>query len=104
MSSATGQPAPARVQPESPCCSAPLEPCWSPRAVVRAQQEGSMGTATKTGFAAMIACAPCDPATEATARAFVQEIRSNVDAWYTDEISHAEMRARVERRRRIPLR
>jgi len=33
-------------------------------------------------FAAMIALDPCDLATEATARAFVDEIRSNVDAWY----------------------
>jgi len=44
-----------------------------------------MATATKMGFAAMIACDPCDPTTTATARELVTQIRANVDAWYTQK-------------------
>jgi len=44
-----------------------------------------MATATKVGFAAMIALDPCDPATTDEARAFVTLIRANVDAWYEEQ-------------------
>jgi len=56
-----------------------------------------MATATKTRFAAMIACEPCDPATTTKARAFVQEIRGNVDAWYAQQNTPATYAAFTQR-------
>jgi len=56
-----------------------------------------MATATKTGFAAMIACEPCDPTTTATARELVTQIRANVDAWYTQKNTPETYAAFTER-------